>query len=74
MGTNPVDALTERELEVLAMFSAGLATKTIASNLRISPQTVRTHARSIYRKLGVTNRVQAILLYQDSALGGPGIE
>jgi DNA-binding CsgD family transcriptional regulator len=67
MGANPMDLLTHREAQVLAMFSAGMITKTVASELGISPQTVRTHARSIYRELGVTNRVQAILLHQDPA-------
>ncbi len=67
MGANPMDLLTHREAQVLAMFAAGMPTKTVASELGISPQTVRTHAKNIYRKLGVTNRVQAALLFQDLA-------
>jgi DNA-binding NarL/FixJ family response regulator len=67
MGCDRIELLTGREREVLAMLSRGMATKTIASDLEISPQTVKTHARTIYRKLGVTNRVQAVLLYQESS-------
>lgn len=67
VGTDPIDLLSDREQEVLSMFSRGMVTKTIASELEISLHTVKTHARTIYRKLGVTNRVQAVLLYQESS-------
>jgi DNA-binding NarL/FixJ family response regulator len=49
-------ALTPREAEVLAELQRGRANAQIASDLHISVETVRTHARSIYRKLGVSSR------------------
>jgi len=48
--------LTEREAEVLAELQRRRANAQIASDLHISVETVRTHARSIYRKLGVSSR------------------
>src|SRR6476619_2177260 len=50
------DALTPREVEVLAELQRRRANAQIASDLHISVETVRTHARSIYRKLGVRSR------------------
>ncbi|MBX2888579.1 MAG: response regulator transcription factor [Ferruginibacter sp.] len=55
--------LTRRELEVIRELSKGLYYKEIAGKIFISPETVKKHARSIYRKLGVRNRVEATLLY-----------
>jgi DNA-binding NarL/FixJ family response regulator len=49
-------ALTEREAEVLAELQRRRANAQIASDLHISVETVRTHARNIYRKLGVSSR------------------
>ena len=49
-------ALTEREAEVLLHLQQRRANAQIASSLHISVETVRTHARSIYRKLGVSSR------------------
>ena len=48
--------LTPREVEVLAELQQRRANAQIASDLHISVETVRTHARSIYRKLGVNSR------------------
>jgi DNA-binding NarL/FixJ family response regulator len=61
-------ALTPREAEVLAELQRRRANAQIASDLHISVETVRTHARNIYRKLGVSSRRE--LLAQD-ADGGP---
>lgn len=49
-------ALTQRESEVLAELQQRRANAQIASDLHISVETVRTHARNIYRKLGVSSR------------------
>ena len=57
-----VSGLTEREAEVLAELQRRRANAQIASDLHISVETVRTHARSIYRKLGVSSRSQAVAL------------
>ncbi|HEX5225677.1 MAG TPA: response regulator transcription factor [Solirubrobacteraceae bacterium] len=51
-----VTGLTEREAEVLGELQRSRANAQIASDLHISVETVRTHARSIYRKLGVSSR------------------
>ena len=52
-------ALTERERQVLALLSEGLAGKQIARMLEISPKTVERHKTRIYSKLGVTNQAAA---------------
>ncbi|WP_040290882.1 response regulator [Alicyclobacillus hesperidum] len=54
-----VDALTERELEVLRKLSTGATNREIAKALYISENTVRNHVRSILEKLHLSNRVQA---------------
>jgi len=52
--------LTERESEVLGLLSKGLANKQIAVALGISEHTVKFHVSSIYTKLNVTNRTEAV--------------
>jgi len=52
--------LTDRETEVLALLSRGLANKQIAVSLGISEHTVKFHVSSIYAKLNVTNRTEAV--------------
>ena len=52
--------LTERETEVLGLLSKGLANKQIAVALGISEHTVKFHVSSIYTKLNVTNRTEAV--------------
>jgi predicted ATPase/DNA-binding CsgD family transcriptional regulator/Flp pilus assembly protein TadD len=54
-----LDGLTQRELEVLRITALGASNKEIADRLSISPQTVMTHLRSIFRKLDVTSRTAA---------------
>jgi LuxR family maltose regulon positive regulatory protein len=55
-----VEALSERELEVLSLISDGLTNSDIAKELYISTGTVRAHTASIYRKLDVSSRTQAV--------------
>lgn len=52
--------LTDRESEVLGLLSKGLANKQIAVALGISEHTVKFHVSSIYTKLNVTNRTEAV--------------
>ena len=52
--------LTERETEVLGLLSKGLANKQIAMELGISEHTVKFHVSSIYQKLGVSSRTEAV--------------
>jgi DNA-binding NarL/FixJ family response regulator len=59
----PLDEpLTARETEVLQLLAQGLANKQIAAALQISEHTVKFHISSIYGKLGVTNRTEAVSL------------
>jgi DNA-binding NarL/FixJ family response regulator len=55
----PGGGLTSREREVLRLLVAGRSNPEIAEALFVSPATVRTHVANIYRKLGVTTRVEA---------------
>ncbi|MGA9531946.1 MAG: LuxR C-terminal-related transcriptional regulator [Anaerolineales bacterium] len=55
-----VEALTERELEVLALLAQGHTSREVAERLVIAFNTARTHVRNIYRKLDVHNRVEAV--------------
>lgn len=57
-----LDMLTKRELEVLKMASEGHNNKEIADKLVLSEVTVKSHMNSIFKKLKVTNRTQAVLL------------
>jgi LuxR family transcriptional regulator, maltose regulon positive regulatory protein len=52
--------LTERELDVLRLLVGELSARQIAQNLYVAPSTVRTQVKSIYRKLGVSSREQAV--------------
>jgi len=53
-------SLTSRENEVLQLIAAGLSNKAIQENLTLSGNTVRSHIKSLYSKLGVHSRTQAI--------------
>jgi DNA-binding NarL/FixJ family response regulator len=57
-----VDALTDREREVLVLVAKGLSNRQIADALVISERTARTHVSNILGKLGVASRTQAALL------------
>jgi len=63
-GTNgaaaPAAALSRRELDVLRLMTEGLNTAGIAERLRLSRATVRNHAQSIFAKLGVHSRLEAV--------------
>ena len=52
--------LTERELDVLRLLGGELTTRQMAQSLYVAPSTVRTQVKSIYRKLGVTSRKEAV--------------
>ena len=59
------DALTDREQEILTCLAAGLSNKAIEEKLFISKNTVRTHLKNLYSKLGVNSRTQAIARARD---------
>jgi histidine kinase len=54
------ELLTAREIEILRLIDKGLSNKEIGSLLNLTVNTVKTHTRSIYGKLGVNGRVQAV--------------
>ena len=63
----PPAALSAREMEILALGEQGLAVKSLARQLQLSPHTVTTHLKNVYRKLDVKNRSEAI--YRAKELG-----
>ncbi|MEO7911950.1 MAG: tetratricopeptide repeat protein [Roseiflexaceae bacterium] len=64
----PQQLLTAREREILGLLSAGMTNPQIATQLVIGAGTVKTHTLSIYRKLDVANRTQAIIRAQEQGL------
>jgi DNA-binding NarL/FixJ family response regulator len=63
--------LTDREVEVLRAISRGLSNAEIAGELFLSPATVKTHVTRILSKLGVRDRVQAVIAAYESGLVRP---
>ena len=57
-----IDLLTPKEKEVLALVAKGASNQEIADKLFVRDVTVKTHLNSIFKKLNVTNRTQAVLL------------
>ena len=60
-----IEPLSEREIEVLGLLAAGLSNQAIAEKLFVAVGTVKAHTSSIYRKLDVTNRTQAVARARD---------
>ncbi len=64
----PFPELTDREREVLSLIAQGYTNQAIAERLVISPKTLRNHISSIFSKLQVTSRLEAILRAKDAGM------
>lgn len=70
-GSNPPFVLTRRELDVLRCIMEGLDQNAMARRLFMSLNTVRTHRRRVFAKMGVHSSLEAVAMARRAGLGGP---
>src|SRR5882724_6651393 len=73
-GEDPLATLTPREAEVLQRIAAGQETKTMAREMSVTTETLRTYVKNVLAKLGAHSRLEAAALVSGPAPGGPGRE
>jgi DNA-binding NarL/FixJ family response regulator len=67
---DPLEGISPREREVFGLLLEGMPNKLIARRLGISEKTVKTHLTSVFRTIGVTDRVQAVLWAERQGIRG----